>query len=364
MIPGSTGGPLPPLPPATAQNSTHERDRPAGTPSPRRYRDAGELPAAHAQGRRPPAALALRPSLAAANPSFPLGQLPTELQQQVLPHLDAESLAMLARTSKAMHAMVHGHPPTPGTFRAARFMSTLSAAGAGPLAPDLVELHACVEHFSKDQFQFLVAMALRESEAGFEHTDLLGPLLNKSSRHDAEQIAQALDKMDAPLYAGDAPEQVNRDARGQVLVQALIDMGRPKHGDVYEPLMERLARSDDYAIKPFMLQQLHRHIERMPDAARDRICAALLDRDGGARERQLLAHEMFRLLPHLSSDAQDLVYDKTRDLFQELGPLPDDRAKRRLREILYSERLIGDALPDRPDQRLKWNALIDSTIAA
>lgn len=165
---------------------------------PRRYRDAGELPAAHAQGRRPPAALALRPSLAAANPSFPLGQLPTELQQQVLPHLDAESLAMLARTSKAMHAMVHGHPPTPGTFRAARFMSTLSAAGAGPLAPDLVELHACVEHFSKDQFQFLVAMALRESEAGFEHTDLLGPLLNKSSRHDAEQIAQALDKMDAP----------------------------------------------------------------------------------------------------------------------------------------------------------------------
>ena len=364
MIPGSTGGPPPPLPPATAQTPAHEQDRPAGATSPQRYRDPGELPAAHALGRRPSAALALRPPPSVSKPPFPFLQLPTELQQQVLSHLDAKSQVMLARTSRTMRKVVHSHPPTPGTFRAARFISTLSVAEAGSFAPDLVELHECAEYFSKDQFQFLVDMALRESETGFEHTDLLGPLLAKSTRHDAEQIAQALDKMDAPLYSGDAPEQVNRDARGQALVQALIEMGEPKHNDVYEPLLERLAKSASYAVKPFMLTRLRRNFGRMPDVARDRICEALLNRDGGFRERQLLAHEMFRLLPHLSPGVQELVYDKTRDLFQELGPLPDNRARRRLRETLYSERLINDALPDRPDQRLKWNALIDTTISA
>jgi hypothetical protein len=290
-------------------------------------------------------------------------QMPLELQQLVLPHLDVKSILCLARTSKDLFTMVNSHERTWEIIHAERFMHTLPPGK--PEQSILVELRACARSLSEDHVQSLVQRALQESNYGFDQACLLGPMLSGGTGQEAEQVAQALDKIGTRFTGSySSQEDADRHARGSLVIQVLCEIGETKHPEVYEPFLKRLRLHAEYKICLTRVIELREKSPDIPAFARDGICKALLSREDDNKTLLQFAFQMFLRLDQFSPDTQDFVFDRTKTFFDARGPLTGSFAKKELRTIKYSENRIAEKFPSQPEQRKKWNDLIEAACSA
>ena len=370
---------FPSTPPAPAENTVQDTDRRVGSPSSEAssrlppLRAPSHPPAIHLAGRRRPAALALPSS----EPAFPLTRLPVEMQQAVLPHLDAKSMADLALASKQMKNMVYDDP---NALRRLRLMSAPPPAQPDPVY--IQELRSGSEYLSEKDVHTLSQWALARRD-GIARPWLLGPLLSGRARQDAERVAQAMDREPRRLFAepldpghmmalmnalppdellwGPRQPRAGSQERGTMLGSILSGIGEPKNQDVYEPFLERFAQRSSYRINHLDFAELFLH---PPHFAKDRMCEIVLHDPLGMNPFAELRHHnaarMFLVSKQLSAYSQNAVHERTRELIDaSLFPTLDDTTRTSIGQI-YSAENIAAQFPDAPEQRGKWHAFRES----
>jgi len=285
--------------------------------------------------------------------------MPTELQGMVLEELDVGTIRNLAQASPDLRKLAQTHPPTRGRVLADHFMRTFTLP---PAQSTLDELRVIAPHLTEEHVRSLTEKALTEYNGGFTCACLLGPLLSGRTEREAEQVAQALDKTSTRFTGNSSQEEADRRARGGLLMQVLGEIGETKHSQVYKPFVVRLASHSEYTLSIHAVVGLKRKFlkfPKIPATAKEDICKSLLIREDDNKKLLAFAFQMFLLLEDFSPDIQDFVFERTRAFFQVRGPLTDENEEENLRDM-YSADNIAEIFPDQPEQRKKWNELIDA----
>lgn len=292
--------------------------------------------------------------------------LPLEIRSKWIALFESEVDPL--EQSRRMWAAVIGHPEFETTTRAEarswidQSMERLDRALGDPeFQPDyatLGKIHRFSAFFTPEEVERLVAVTLADNDYYLgngrnKRARLLGVVISGRSAAEAAFAAQKLDEVVAPpIYM--SGEKGNKLARSRLLRETLASLGTADDG-VYAPFLRRLGNADAYNGK--VTSDICDAIPYMPQEARDKLCRVALSADPSqfGELPRFNVRLMYGVLKHLSSGAQEEVFQKAKELYA--------IASNRLLALdcspgAESSDHIFEGLP--PEVRGKWKALFAS----
>lgn len=198
-------------------------------------------------------------------------------------------------------------------------MKRLAAGLARPdFAPDaatLDELRLCSPFLEPEQVSTIVRSAVTATMYGHNRAGLLGAVLRGRSTEEAEAAAKEVDQVTTSATRGLPEEAADKEARSNVLMQALGSLGDAPYG-VYEPFLHRLGTAGTYICK--VPPQFTGSLSRMPQRARDEFCRIALSTDLSTvahTYQDANAQQMFFALKFVSTPEQEAVFDKVKSVY-------------------------------------------------
>lgn len=216
------------------------------------------------------------------------------------------------------------------------------------------ELRKCSAFLAPEEVSYIAKTGLEEDRYGFSAACLLGPLLRGQPSDEAKRVANNLDQIKTQCTRLASQEEANKEARSEVLISILSEIGTASI-DVYQPFLNCLG-SDNYEVSNSLAAKLRMSLEDMPKFARDEICLTLLKKEQKNDENPGYHNtfQMFLSIPHLSQAAQDAVFAKAKQTWEDFpsGNNKEDMARH------FS---IGNRIESmHPDARNKWRDLFSS----